>query len=154
MGKDTYLINIYLKIHHKQELSMDDLKYLAEYDPECFEKTCRNVVYNIPEAKHIIIEETKGETENSEICGETSRGEDNREYKIEKKPFRQASIEKILDNIKKMEINDFPRANIDVDRVKSLLGNLYMELLFPHNDKDTFFNTMPEAGKSVFDKKA
>ena len=48
MGKDTRLVNIYLKIHHKQPLTMDDLAYLAEYAPECFEKTCKNVVYNIP----------------------------------------------------------------------------------------------------------
>ena len=49
MGEDTRLVNIYLKIHNKQPLFLDDLRYLAKYDPECFEKTCRNVVYNIPE---------------------------------------------------------------------------------------------------------
>ena len=54
MGKDTRLVNIYLKIHHKQPLTMDDLAYLAEYAPECFEKTCKNVVYNIPETKPIM----------------------------------------------------------------------------------------------------
>ena len=52
MGKDTRLVNIYLKIHHKQPLTMDDLAYLAEYAPECFEKTCKNVVYNIPETAY------------------------------------------------------------------------------------------------------
>lgn len=30
MGKDTHLVNIYLKIHHKKVLTMDDLRYLAE----------------------------------------------------------------------------------------------------------------------------
>ena len=33
---------------------MDDLRYLAEYAPECFEKTCKNVVYNVPESKAIM----------------------------------------------------------------------------------------------------
>ena len=37
MGKDTHLVNIYLKIHNKQTLTMDDLRYLAQYSPECFE---------------------------------------------------------------------------------------------------------------------
>ena len=55
MEKDTRLINIYLKIHHKRTLTIDDLNYLAEYDPECFKKTCKNVVYNIPETKPIMI---------------------------------------------------------------------------------------------------
>ena len=55
--KNTRLINIYLKIHHKKTLTINDLNYLAQYDPECFEKTCKNVVYNIPEAKPIMIPE-------------------------------------------------------------------------------------------------
>ena len=54
MAKDTRLINIYLKIHHKRTLTMDDLGYLAAYDPECFEKTCKNVIYKVPEIKSIM----------------------------------------------------------------------------------------------------
>ena len=54
MGEDTRLVNIYLKIHNKQQLFLDDLRYLAKYDPECFEKTCKNVVYNFPEAKPVM----------------------------------------------------------------------------------------------------
>ena len=54
MGKDMHLVNIYLKIHNKQCLTMDDLRYLAEYSPECFEKTCKNVVYNMPETRPIM----------------------------------------------------------------------------------------------------
>lgn len=54
MAKDTRLINIYLKIYHKKVLTMDDLGYLAKYDPECFEKTCRNVVYNVPAVKPVM----------------------------------------------------------------------------------------------------
>ena len=49
MDKKARLINIYLKINQKRDLSWEDLEYLAIYDPECFEKTCKNVVYNIPQ---------------------------------------------------------------------------------------------------------
>ncbi len=58
MAKDTRLINIYLKIHNKRTLTMDDLGYLAKYDPECFEKTCKNIVYKIPEIKSIMEPDT------------------------------------------------------------------------------------------------
>ena len=54
MAKDPRLLNIYLKIHNKRSLTMDDLQYLAIYSPECFEKTCKNVVYNFPNAKPIM----------------------------------------------------------------------------------------------------
>ena len=37
MEKDTRLINIYLKIHHKRSLTISDLSYLAQYDPECLQ---------------------------------------------------------------------------------------------------------------------
>ncbi len=138
MGKDTHLVNIYLKIHNKQTLTMDDLRYLAQYAPECFEKTCKNVVYNNPKTKPIMepADEGAGEPANAPTT----------ELKLmdkeqEPKPSEQQNIEKVLDNIKRLELNDFPIVNVDVDEVKSLLGNLYMELLFPHNDKDTFFNT-------------
>lgn len=135
MGKDTHLVNIYLKIRNKQLLTMDDLRYLAKYDPECFEKTCKNVVYNIPEAKPIM-EPTASKSQETDQKQETSD---------------QQNVEKILENLKRLEIEEFPVTDIDADTVKSLLGNLYMELLFPHNDKDTF---IPNSGNtSFFDKK-
>ena len=137
MGKDTRLINIYLKIHNKKTLTMDDLAYLAEFDPECFTKTCKNVVYNIPEAKPII-ESAVQETLSDEAESES---------------FGWQSIEKILENLKRLEISDFPVSNIDTEEVKNLLGNLYMELLFPHNDKYTFMN-MADSVNSLFDKRA
>lgn len=138
MEKDTRLINIYLKIHNKKILTMEDLGYLAEYDPECFEKTCKNVVYNIPETKSIM-EPTTSESLNEEPKPELSD---------------RQNIEKILENLKRMEINDFSVANIDTDKVKGLLGNLYMELLFPHNDEYTFINAADNGNISFFDKKA
>lgn len=135
MGKDTRLINIYLKIHNKKTITMDDLRYLAEHDPECFEKTCKNVVYNIPEVKPIM------EPSVTEALSDEPKPEI---------PDWQ-NIGKILENLKRLEINDFPVGNVDADQIKSLLGNLYMELLYPHNDKYTFINMA--GNTSLFDKK-
>lgn len=137
MGKDTHLVNIYLKIHNKRALTMDDLSYLARYAPDCFEKTCKNVVYNIPEAKPIMEpEETvpvNGEAEPMLL------------------PAVVPNIERVLENLKRLEADDFPAVNVDSEHVKSLLGNLYMEMLFPHNDRDTFFNTTDSGRSSGFD---
>lgn len=140
MEKDTQLVNIYLKIHHKQPLILDDLRYLAEYAPECFEKTCKNVVYNIPEAKPIM-EASVPEPQKQEV-------------KQEEAIRQNRNIEKILENIKRLEINDFPVVNLDVNKVKTLLGNLFMELLFPHNNKDSFMSVTNDRTTSTFDQKA
>ena len=137
MEKDTHLVNIYLKIHNKKTLTMDDLAYLAQYAPECFEKTCKNVVYNIPESKPVM-EPAAVEPSTDENVIATSDTQ---------------NIEDILENLKRLEKNDFPIADIDADEVKSLLGNLYMELLFPHNDKDTFMDMTSDGRTSLFDKK-
>lgn len=138
MGKDIRLVNIYLKIHHKRTLTLDDLAYLAEYDPECFVKTCKNVVYNLPETKPIMKPSASRNPDDNTRAEQSER----------------QNIEKILENLKRLEGNNFPAAGIDTDRVKSLLGNLYMELLFPHNDKDTFINMAGNENGSLFDKKA
>lgn len=137
MGKDTRLVNIYLKIHNKKVLTMDDLAYLAEYDPECFVKTCKNVVYNIPEAKPLM---------------EPSPAETVKE-KPEPEAFERQNIEKILERLRRLETNDFPNISIDDETVKSLLGNLYMEMLFPHNDRDTFMNMAGIENMPYFDKR-
>ncbi|MBD5495508.1 MAG: hypothetical protein HDR12_14395 [Lachnospiraceae bacterium] len=148
MGKDTSLINIYLKIHNKKPLTMDDLRYLAEYDPECFEKTCKNVVYNIPEVKPIMEPEISESIKN-ELVLKPLRNE------FEAEVVEWQGIEKILENLKRLEISDIPISDVDADKVKNLLGNLYMELLFPHNDKYTFVNMADEEGNtSSFDIKA
>lgn len=137
MAKDTYLINIYLKILNKKNLTMDDLRYLAEYDPECFQKTCKNVVYNFPESKPIMEPEAPG-TEIAEHHQQLS------ETQI---------IQKILANLKELEVNNYLFTNVQADKVKTLLGNLYLELLFPHNDKDMFMNLMESENTSSFDAK-
>ena len=148
MGKDISLINIYLKIHNKKPLTMDDLRYLAEYDPECFEKTCKNVVYNIPEVKPIMEPEISEPIKN-ELVIKPIRDE------FEAEVVEWQGIEKILENLKRLEISDIPISDVDADKVKNLLGNLYMELLFPHNDKYTFVNMADEEGNtSSFDIKA
>ncbi|GFH94738.1 hypothetical protein IMSAGC003_01270 [Lachnospiraceae bacterium] len=138
MAKDTRLINIYLKIHHKRTLTMDDLGYLAAYDPECFEKTCKNVIYKVPEIKSIMEPEAAAP----------------QKEESEQESFEWQSIETLLKNLQRLEINDFPVENMDADKVKSLLGNLYMELLFPHNDQYTFVNMADNGHISLFDKKA
>lgn len=139
MGKNTHLINIYLKIHHNRTLTMDDLRYLAEYDPECFEKTCRNVVYNIFETQPIM--------EPVHLESQEKEPEPERRF-----PERR-SIEQILENLKQLEIQDALVTDMDTDRVKSLLGNLYMELLFPHNDGYAFIGAEENEAPSMFDQK-
>lgn len=143
MEKNTRLLNIYLKIHQKRDLSWDDLEYLAEFDPECFEKTCKNVVYNIPQAKPVILQGEEKEEKKLLVPVKDSKRTDNR-----------FSIEQALENLKQMEIKHIPIADFDVERVKNLLGNLYMELLFPHNDQDSFFGPVEEERGVHFDKKA
>lgn len=137
MGKDTHLVNIYLKIHHKKVLTMDDLRYLAEYDPECFVKTCKNVVYNIPEAKPVM--------ESPPV--ESLKDEPEPEFSD------RQNIERILERLKRLEKNEFPEISVDDETVKSLLGNLYMEMLFPHNDQQSFMNMADNRNASLFDKK-
>lgn len=138
MGKDTRLVNIYLKIHHKRTLTMDDLGYLAEYDPECFAKTCKNVIYNIPETKPIMEPPVSNPSDDQ----------------TKPKQSERQNIEKILENLKRLEMRELPYSNANVDRVKNLLGNLYMELLFPHNDEETFIDMAGGDRGSLFDKKA
>lgn len=142
MEKDTHLVNIYLKIHNKKPLTMDDLRYLAEYAPECFEKTCKNVVYNVPESKPVMEPDVpKPQEEEAEVEATPA-------------PSSQPGIDQVLENLKRLEADDFPIVDIDADKLKNLLGNLYMEMLFPHNEKDTFMDMMAMEHKPLFDKKA
>lgn len=142
MEKDTHLVNIYLKIHNKRSLTISDLRYLAKYDPECFEKTCKNVVYNVPEAKAVMESDVKEYTiKRSAKVGTTLDS------------GKQWNIEQVLENIKRLEVNELPVADVDAGKVMNLLGSLYMEMLFPHNDKEAFID-MPTYDKPLFDKKA
>ncbi len=169
MGKDPLLINIYLKIHNKRTLTLDDLRYLAKYAPECFEKTCKNVVYNIPETKPIMeLEEAKTsepqnaesnkvetqKTEMSNIGTQNTTTQNAGTYNMEPEVSERQKIEQVLENLKRLETNEVSVENVNVDEVKRLLGNLYMEMLFPHNDKDTFMKMPNNESTSFFDKKA
>ena len=58
---------------------------------------------------------------------------------------------KLLLNLRDMK--EMPVNQVDPDRVKNLLGSLYMEKLFPHNDKNRYFEMPEEPGKSIFNKK-
>lgn len=140
MGKDMHLVNIYLKIHNKRAITLDDLRYLAQYSPECFEKTCKNVIYNRPETKPIMAPETPTPTMPHSSLRESEQTE-------------RQHIEHVLDNLSLLEADSFPISQVNADEVKNLLGNLYMEMLFPHNDRDTFFQMEYETTSS-FDCKA
>ena len=137
MGKNTHLVNIYLKIHNKKPLTMDDLRYLAEYDPECFSKTCKNVIYNLPEAKPIM------EPSAPEASCDKSKPEVSDWH----------NITRVLERLKRLEKNDYPGLKIDNEEVKNLLGNLYMEMLFPHNDQYSFMSMADGGNTSSFEKK-
>lgn len=169
MEKDTRLINIYLKIHHKRALTIEDLNYLAQYDPECFEKTCKNVVYNIPETKPIMLPEITEEIRKNrrnvkrgisqkdvrELETEPTQKNVNKlEAEVQAETPEWQNIEKVLENLKHLEMEEFPITDIDADKVKSLLGNLYMELLFPHNDDYPFMIMTADATEPTFDKRA
>lgn len=140
MGKDMHLVNIYLKIHNKRAITLDDLRYLAQYSPECFEKTCKNVIYNRPEAKPIMDPNmpTLSVPQPTPATPELTE---------------RQHIEYVLDNLSLLEADAFPISHVDANDVKNLLGNLYMEMLFPHNDRDTFFQ-MKQEPVSSFDFKA
>ena len=149
MGKDTRLVNIYLKIHNKRAITMDDLRYLAEYSPECFEKTCKNVIYNRPETKPVMTPATPMVSDKlrnlpASVMGTPSNTTVGTFLDLKADdtlgPSEQENISQILANLSHLERGTFPISHVDAGEVKDLLGNLYMELLFPHNDKDSFFD--------------
>lgn len=152
MGKNVRLANIYIKIHNKKPLTMDDLVFLAKYDRECFEKTCRNVLYKLPESKPFIQEPSKKEVtdtaDKAVIAGPPALlPVQEREYKS------KDQVEAILARLHKMEAQELMVQDVSAEQVKNLIGNLFMEKLFPHNDKEQYFD-MQEGETSFFNKKA
>ena len=153
MEKDTRLVDIYLKIYNKRPITIDDLRYLAEHDSECFEKTCKNVVYNLPQSKPIVDPQASegdgsvakipgGKIPETETVGTRFDAAANGDMWDAPSKF---DARKVLRNLKKMEIGETLFADVDLEQVKNLLGNLYMELLFPHNDEEeSFFELMAE----------
>lgn len=153
MEKNARLADIYIKIYNKRPLTLDDLAFLAKYDRECFEKTCRNVVYNMPEAKKLMEPKPGPKPENHAIETGPNPGEpDARPQGAVAKP--RQDIGALLDNLKRMEWDNVPVTGIDADHVKNLLGSLYMEMLFPHNDRYRYFRLEDAGDEAVFNKKA
>ena len=151
MEQNVRLADIYIKIYNKQPLFMDDLAFLAKYDRECFEKTCNNLIYNIPEAKEILKPAPKQQSRT--VAAKQAQAEE-AEGRAKDVPNETAPpIGTLLDNLKKMEWQEMPVSNLDADKVKNLLGSLYMEMLFPHNDRYRFFNLEEGTDQSVFNRK-
>ena len=161
MEKKIRLADIYIKIYNKQPLLMEDLAFLAKYDRECFEKTCHNLIYNMPEAKDLMQPAPDQENQN---LPEASPG--NGQLPSPHDPSLAAAppspeaaeeqpppINTLLDNLKKMEWQEIPVSNLDAHKVKNLLGSLYMELMFPHNDRYRHFSLEDGEHRSIFNKK-
>ncbi len=142
MGENARLAAIYVKIYNKQTLTIDDLAFLAQYDPECFTKTCQNLIYNMPETRELMTQEPE------EIEMETQQS-----AKEEKVVSPEERVNLLLENLRKMKMEEIPVKEVNPDRVKNLLGSLYMEMLFPHNDKSRYFEMKPETEESKFNKK-
>ena len=202
MEKNIRLADIYIKIYNKRPLTMEDLIFLAKYDRECFEKTCRNLIYNMPEAGELLEPmqqsrqepmsgrqsglqpdhpkisgipsgfenqtsqesapdlqtEQKPDSADMEQAGQKQRQTDTmqadstEEYPVDEK--KEPEIDVLLENLRKMEWKEFPMPNVNADRVKNLLGSLYMEMLFPHNDRYRYFKLEDHTIDSSFNKKA
>lgn len=142
MGENARLAAIYVKIYNKQTLTIDDLAFLAQYDPECFTKTCQNLIYNMLETRELMTQEPE------EIEMETQQS-----AKEEKVVSPEERVNLLLENLRKMKMEEIPVKEVNPDRVKNLLGSLYMEMLFPHNDKSRYFEMKPETEESKFNKK-
>lgn len=148
MGKNVRLADIYIKIYNKRTLTMEDLTFLSKYDPECFAKTCQNLIYNIPETKKLMHQEEKTEEKPKELPAE--RREITMGVKV---PLKKENMEQLLENLRKMEMKEISVQEVKAEKVKNLLGSLYMEMLFPHNDKDQYFEMEERNGSSIFNKK-
>lgn len=148
MDKNVRLADIYIKIYNKRPLTLEDLTFLAKFDRECFEKTCQNLFYNLPEAKEFLAPELPDAASICQPAGEPSQAE--LPLHTEQKP----SIQTLLENLKKMEWEEFPVPDMDAGKVKNLLGSLYMEMLFPHNDKCRYFQLEEQSDCSIFNRKA
>ncbi len=149
--KDMRLVNIYIKIHNKKPLLMDDLAYLAQYNPECFKKTCDNLIYNIPEAKSLVevSEDAAGPEPNQGILEETAGNPF--QITAEEKAQMEKIIAQFFENMKNIESSEVDGLqSIDVTQVKNLVGNLYMEKMFPHSGLPGYFEIRKQDPESTF----
>ncbi len=150
-GKDIKLVNIYIKIHNKQVLTMDDLAYLAKYNPECFKKTCDNLIYKIPETKTLVKppEETSEPEKKQDTAAEARRNPF--EMTAGEKLQHERMIRQFFESLKKIESREANALqNVDVTQVKELVGSLFMENLFPHDGMQGYFDVHKEEAASTF----
>lgn len=151
--KDMRLVNIYIKIHNKKTLTLDDLSYLAKVNPECFRKTCDNLIYNIPKAKPLV-EEKELEPKNTKTEEKPSSG-NIFEISPEEKARTEKIVREFLSNLQKMESEEISDLqDVDVEQVKDLVGNLYMEMMFPHSGVPGYFQMYDGEQQSTFNVKA
>lgn len=150
-GKDLKLVNIYLKIHNKKVLTMDDLAYLAEYNPECFKKTCDNLIYKMPETKPLVKppEGTSALQKKQDMAADDKRNPF--EMTAEERLQNERMILQFFESLKKIKANKISTLqNVDVAQVKELVGNLFMENLFPHNGLQGYFELYEEEPATGF----
>lgn len=146
MEKNVRLANIYIKLHNKKQLTFDDMAFLAKYDRECFEKTCQNVFYKKPETKKALLGDEQKIPE-TQLFGD-GNGQPARLRQMEKP--RQISydlrdeVETVLARLRTIEREELPLQDVDAAKVRNLIGSLYMELLFPHNDREQYFDMSEE----------
>ncbi|BBF45457.1 hypothetical protein lbkm_4224 [Lachnospiraceae bacterium KM106-2] len=136
MKNQEELVKIYLKIHNKCSLTFDELVYLSKFNPDCFEKTCNNLVSDVPVTKEIL---------NPVIVVENEESLTEKEIQIDQ-------IEKVLQNLKDMENDKFPVGEISSDTVKRLLGELYMEELLTNSDHNSYFKYELSRTIGMFDQ--
>lgn len=145
MEEKVRLADIYIRIYNKRPLTLEDLQFLAKYDRECFEKTYRNLLYHIPEAKQ------------REEAQQTPAVQENESSVPKEQPEAsppQPDIDALFDRIRQIKAEEMPVLAVNAEDVKHLLGSLYMELLFPHNDRHRYFQLEDPADEPVFNQKA
>ncbi len=153
MEKNVRLADIYVRIYNKRPLTLEDLIFLAKYDRECFEKTYQNVIYNLNDAK-----EKSGVKRHLDIAKQQKtvfqKEKEERQEETKQKPDQKQDIKAMLGRIKNMQKEAFAVSELNADHVKNLLGSLYMEMLFPHNDRHRYFQLEDHVTSSTFNKKA
>ena len=123
MGKNARLADIYIKIYNKKPLMWEDMKFLAVYDPECFEKTCKNLIFKIPETEKLM--QPLQETRALPVCRKPGTAPMPLFQKPEVLPAlpknpvltEKDRIEVLLENLKKMERDEFGVQEVDIGAI-------------------------------------